>query len=453
MAPNNKLLLVSLRKCIGLSACLAVLYIILTYNVLNSRISTRSISPLVYGISSDSDSNHSVLGHEDLLNTSSPVSMETSGDHSSPEKYHADLFNLTLRVEDERRRYLDRVEQLCAAGVVQCSLSGDLNERPQTIQNPPCCDGGLDPFGWRISGSGIGAVLGDNEIIAGHVFLNASYVQMVPSFEDLVPCHVHMRCFFSIQAYDIYGKVSPASGADFRMRLVGDTMLPGHVEDLWNGTYVASYTPLEQGSYLVEVYLGVVQGEGAEVGHPISNPYIVDAVIYRSRHLLVVLPNGSNKTASDTVCTAAESKGRWVYMDGGVCTAPYCIASQTLSDLQLSDPLGLNLNWIWVPWNCHYRLYSPQEFVGCLKSCGLVRFSLQGDSLCREQLQNLHMLLTSFSPVSDIPKLQQDQWSWSSSVNGTDVVLEWVGEDMTGLPADRLSVVILFLSGMHLLMV
>ena len=442
MAPNDKLLSVSLQKYVRIAVCIAVLYLIITYCVFNSHNSVRSLFPLAHETSGDSSWNYSVFGSSGAVNistTASLVLVETAVHYNLSENYQSELFNLTLRVENEQRRYLDRVEQLCTAGVVQCSLSGGRNERPQIIQNPPCCDGDLDPFGGRVYGVGVGVVLGDDEIIAGHVFLNKSFVQKVPSFIDIVPCYVYTQCSFSIQAYDTYGKVSTVSGADFRMRLVGDFLLPGYVKDLRNGTYMASYIPQEPGSYLVEVFLGVVQGEGAETGHPISDPYIVDAVIYRSQHLLIVIPSGLNKSYPKTVCTEAASTGRWVHLEGGVCTAPYCVASHTLSDLQLSDSLGLNLDWIWTPWNCYYRLYSPQEFVGCLKSCGITRFSLQGDSLCREQLQNLHMLLTSFSPASNIPKLQLDQWSWSDSINGTNVVLEWVGDDMTSMPTDRCS--------------
>jgi len=218
------------------------------------------------------------------VNTSSQYNASPSENtYIAFDEYHTDLMKFTLLLEKESMRYSHRVEQLCDAGVVQCSLAeSSQNKRPQIIQNPPCCKGNLDPFGWRVQGAGLGAAFlrnKDQQIIAGHIFLTNHYVQTVPSLNDLIPCYVHTECTFSIQAYDIYGQISSIGGADFRMRLVGDTMIPGNVDDMHNGTYVASYTPIEPGSYLIEVFLGVLQGEGAEVGHPITNPYIVDAVI------------------------------------------------------------------------------------------------------------------------------------------------------------------------------
>jgi hypothetical protein len=93
------------------------------------------------------------------------------------------LQKFTRRAAEEQARYVERVHTLCEAGVVHCTLPLPIMEtevRPVALVNPPCCKNEVDPFGWRISGSGTGALQpldNGSVILAGHMMLNRGGAQ------------------------------------------------------------------------------------------------------------------------------------------------------------------------------------------------------------------------------------------------------------------------------------
>lgn len=65
--------------------------------------------------------------------------------------------------------------------------------------------------------------------------------------------------------------------------------------------------------------------------------------------------------------------------------------------------------WIWKPATCRLHLYTAAEFTQCSQRCGYTQFHIHGDSVAREQYQNLVMLLVDDGTAVDLPKTQATQ--------------------------------------------
>ena len=87
------------------------------------------------------------------------------------------------------------------------------------------------------------------------------------------------------------------------------------------------------------------------------------------------------------------------YCDGVVCSGNNTGA--IIDEHGFSD--DFQQQWVWKPLGCSYHLYTAAELTGCLSSRNFSHVHVHGDSLAREQFQNLVMLLDLHNAV-DLPQ-------------------------------------------------
>ena len=102
-----------------------------------------------------------------------------------------------------------------------------------------------------------------------------------------------------------------------------------------------------------------------------------------------------------TSADGASDDGRQYYCDGFVCSGA--------NVAYLSDAVGYSLDfsqvWVWRPVSCMYHLYTALELSLCSSRCSYGHIHVHGDSLAREQYQNLVMLLDDEHSI-DLPKVR-----------------------------------------------
>lgn len=324
------------------------------------------------------------------------------------------LNTLVVRSESEYERFLNRSEG--ASKAFNYAVPFDRIKHPRIGQYPlnspdAAPSSLLDVNHYIVSGSGLGVQLKrPDAIIAGHLLLPPIFLQSHAQDDELLPCVAGVVCSFSIQSCDAQGVAVEHGDAHFHVRLFGDAIIGANVTYRGQGKYAVEYVSNHPGQYLVEVYLDIVEGGGSPPEYVVhGTPFLLDKVIYRSEHILSVTPTGHNgltsETATSLCTTSAQQDGRWVYLPEGKCQQPYCTGS-TLEEAQISDPLGLNLDYVWAPYSCHFHIYSPVELYQCIKGCNYHTWGIAGDSIGREMLQNVQMMLSNFDPQVSMPKLK-----------------------------------------------
>jgi hypothetical protein len=178
-----------------------------------------------------------------------------------------------------------------------------------------------------------------------------------------------------------------------------DPVLPGGM-----GIYNVSCTVHDPGYYVVQVMLTSVEGESRSQDLTVELPYLVNRVIYTSQHLLHI--TGATSFANDSLCNSSSDSGsgRWQYRPEGLEAA------------HITDILGLNVGYVWVPYSCHYHIYSPDETFQCFKKHNYSVWAFNADSIGREMMQNIQMILTHFDPSTRIPKLKGGGPSWTEAI-------------------------------------
>eukprot|EP01102_Stenamoeba_stenopodia_P012453 TRINITY_DN3946_c0_g1_i2.p1 TRINITY_DN3946_c0_g1~~TRINITY_DN3946_c0_g1_i2.p1 ORF type:complete len:287 (-),score=29.38 TRINITY_DN3946_c0_g1_i2:23-883(-) len=58
----------------------------------------------------------------------------------------------------------------------------------------------------------------------------------------------------------------------------------------------------------------------------------------------------------------------------------------------------MNFEWVWVPYDCYYHLFTPEELLFCAKKTGIKWIHVMGDSTSREVIASM----LSMFPVGDI---------------------------------------------------
>lgn len=355
---------------------------------------------------------------------------------------------LHARIADDEQRRAWRVLNVTFMKV-RGTVRGHERFGDWPIPNDPASTA-VDPTRFIVSGRGLGADVGAGRVLAGHRLLPTSVPQTLPSEAELSPCIVGAEpCTFSVQAHDSSGAPVAHDDADFFARLYGDALFDVPVVSVGGGRYEARFDPREvgAGTFIVEVRCTWLEGAGNEPDLAITRlPYFLDEVVFRSQHLLVVaMPVAAAPVplpAKTPACTSADpGPGRWQHLVGGVCAPPFC-TGQDLSTSQINDGVGLNRDLVWVPRACHFHIYSPPELGTCFRGCGLRKFEFGGDSIAREHVQNLALLLSGFSAEGGaLPRVRGPDTSGNSMtvpVAGSDwaVVIEYIPSERPSGGAD-----------------
>ena len=107
------------------------------------------------------------------------------------------------------------------------------------------------------------------------------------------------------------------------------------------------------------------------------------------------------------LCTRGNLTGRWVQIKEGQDCPPWACVGSAASVAGLTDLFHFNHGYVWSPWYCNFRLFSPRQFEQCAVRHRIRSIRVVGDSLAREHYQNLVVFLTNHGNRSAIvlPKL------------------------------------------------
>ena len=136
------------------------------------------------------------------------------------------------------------------------------------------------------------------------------------------------------------------------------------------------------------------------------------------------------------------SRGRWLplplrlnttelYCDDAVCSG------SNVGYLQDEHGFSIDygLQWVWRPAGCRLRLFSPASFAQCLHRLNYTDLYIHGDSLAREQFQNLVMLL-DVDGVINLPKTQATAEQLIKQADKSDAVNFHLRYDQSSTGAD-----------------
>jgi hypothetical protein len=234
--------------------------------------------------------------------------------------------------------------------------------------------------------------------------------------------------------------------ANFRARLFGDSIIHVNVVSIGQGKYQASYTAYDEGLYILEVFLDSVEPKTHG-----EMPYNVGQVIYRSQHPLTIAANPEMPFVQpDVRCNTADAgPGRWVYMEDGECRPRFC-SGVNLREAQISEMVGLNMDYVWVPYTCHYHIYSSGDLATCARNKSLTTWRFNGDSLSAELCHSMKMILTHHTPPHGNTMGYEDLPSVITS-EGLEYVIMHFGALRTDMP-HKFSVDVRQFGDAHILM-
>lgn len=186
------------------------------------------------------------------------------------------------------------------------------------------------------------------------------------------------------------------------VRLIGSTILAADVNELTPTHFKVSYTVRDEGEYLLQVRLVWLTGAGlahdaflnvAELG---MKSLYLDCMIYNETVNVIGLPEQHLHRSDKPLCTRNNdiSQGRWVKVsDHNKCLLWAC-ESGTDGTNWLNDLFGFNTGYVWSPWECNLKIYSPLDVETCIIKNNISTIAFVGDSLAREHFQNLVSLIS-----------------------------------------------------------
>lgn len=303
----------------------------------------------------------------------------------------------------------------------------------------------LDVMQFRVIGPGLGVSDLMRHPVAGHLLLPTHITQFqVLNSSYLMPLHAGLNeHHVIIQSRDSNGQlVLDHNDATFHVRLFGLSIVPAEVESIGGGEYKATFVVRDPGEYVLEVRASWIE-EGPVDGHGFN----LGRVVYRSEHPIRVFTSDRVDGqceyapalypmkptmicchgASEESCQQQVSYGRWVHVQDGHCDwkqedvfppESHCQLpeAQDLFKLELNDPIGLNWNYVWVPYNCHLQAYDKTAIQSCVERQTRRTdsvFSFRGDSVGREMLQNVQLITVNFKPLVAMRKLKLSSWETS----------------------------------------
>ena len=110
-------------------------------------------------------------------------------------------------------------------------------------------------------------------------------------------------------------------------------------------------------------------------GMPIGVQLLLDAnpALRKSQDI-----QGSGYASGHKKCTSGEHAGRWLAVDSSQpCKPPYCTGLLPLSG---DDDAGSTKQWLWVPYDCYYHLYSAKDVKSCATSQNMTWLHAMGDA-------------------------------------------------------------------------
>lgn len=176
--------------------------------------------------------------------------------------------------------------------------------------------------------------------------------------------------------------------------------------DSTNGEYTVQYTLEDAGTYHLQMRLAWLTGSSIEhsytprYAHEFLNKSIYVDCIFYNQSIAVVGNERMGLHDKKELCKSGDQPGRWIKLNTTSknkiipCVSWACEGNSSALS-QLNDLFSFNNNYIWAPWKCIYKIYTPHEFKQCAIQQNIDSIKILGDSLAREHFQNLVMMLSN----------------------------------------------------------
>ena len=112
-------------------------------------------------------------------------------------------------------------------------------------------------------------------------------------------------------------------------------------------------------------------------------------------------------------CTTGDHSGRWIAVDAGAqCKAQHCSGSlPPISGSSPSPTTGSDKQWLWVPYDCYYHLYTASDVAACSASQQLSWIHAFGDVQLKGMMQQLSKLVAP--DVSSVESSEGNTFQYS----------------------------------------
>eukprot|EP00596_Hydrurales_sp_CCMP1899_P008368 CAMPEP_0119039240 /NCGR_PEP_ID=MMETSP1177-20130426/8642_1 /TAXON_ID=2985 /ORGANISM="Ochromonas sp, Strain CCMP1899" /LENGTH=627 /DNA_ID=CAMNT_0007002893 /DNA_START=377 /DNA_END=2260 /DNA_ORIENTATION=+ len=206
--------------------------------------------------------------------------------------------------------------------------------------------------------------------------------------------------------------------AVIQARLFGTTIVAANVDpsNSTNGVYTVEYTLEDSGTYHLQIRVAWLTGTSIDhsytprYAHDFLNKSIYTDCIFYNQSISVVGNERVDLRDRKELCKGGDQPGRWIKLNTTTeknnvtpCVSWACDGTVTAMS-QLNDLFNFNSKYVWAPWTCIYKIYTPREFKQCAIQQNIDSIKILGDSLAREHFQNLVMMVSN-SDNMVLPKL------------------------------------------------
>jgi hypothetical protein len=250
----------------------------------------------------------------------------------------------------------------------------------------------------------------------------------------------------------------------------GDGVCPSVANSMQVGGYLGSFDLRDPGVYTLQVVLGWFFGDsepkdpplpllvGGHMGHQFGVLNLLRSMLRGSPTRVVLPSEGIPPQASPKSmgkCRDGTAAGRWVNLHEGECEPPYCTGNRRgtvnamdwVSDIDLrlrrvtrvlrilralrcwlcasSQDGNTRRNWIFVPYDCYYHLYSKENVYSCAQKTGVDWIHSVGDSQEREFVASFNMMNSS---VVGAKKFEQADFVMHGSPNNLRITWQFYTE-------------------------
>jgi hypothetical protein len=197
---------------------------------------------------------------------------------------------------------------------------------------------------------------------------------------------------------------------------------------------------------------------GGHMGHQYSACSLLRSLVSGAPISVYLSPSDVKGPAASSArkCRDGDGLGRWVSFAqrNDPCAPPLCTGNRQetvnkqdwvrLCDMALrggqAEPfwrVGLqdgnpSRNWVWVPYDCYYHLYSRDDVYNCAQKTGIDWIHTMGDSQEREFIAHMKMMNGS---VTSTTKFEQTDFVMHESPNNLRITWQFYTETFLWTPA------------------
>ncbi|XP_070551844.1 uncharacterized protein [Ptychodera flava] len=184
-----------------------------------------------------------------------------------------------------------------------------------------------------------------------------------------------------------------------------------------SGNFAVKIPLLEAGKYVLEILLIHVETARERVYNTLLKVPCLDKPLVNTPKSIVMVDRGKCATLpkSTPLCTSGDVPGRWVTVPKTGCDGSLCEGN-----LDILTSSGR----VWAPYDCHYKLYSPEEMTQCFSGKNVLFI---GDSITEEltnEILQIYYYRPNKPPLMKSNMIKQDLWvgrptHWTPPLQGS----------------------------------